>query len=464
MADPVRIIPLGGLGEVGKNMTVVEGDGGCLVIDAGLAFPRDEHLGVDLVLPDISYLADRGRPVDAVVLTHAHEDHVGGLPYLLREVDVPRIIGTKLTLGLVQSKLAEHKLADRTELVEVRPEDGPVEEGPFRLELVRMAHSIPDNAGVVVEVGGQRILHTSDYKLDHTPIDGFKTDVGRLAELGNLGVDLLLGDSTVPSDPATPGRRGSSGRRFARSSPCARAASLSRRSPRTSTACSRRSTSPSSPAARCASSDGRCGRTSISRALGYMEVPDDALVKPDELDNYAPERVLILCTGSQGEPMSALTRIAYRDHPTVEVERGDTVIISAKAVPGNELRVHDTINQLARAGAEVLHHEIAPVHVSGHGNSEEIRTVIGLVRPKAVMPVHGEYRMLAAQAQMARDAGVPASSIVLAENGSVVELSASGVRLADRVDSGVMFVDGLAVGDISTSRCVTGVDCPRTAW
>jgi ribonuclease J len=187
----------------------------------------------------------------------------------------------------------------------------------------------------------------------------------------------------------------------------------------------------------------------IARALGYMDVPDEALVKPDELDNYPPDKVLVLCTGSQGEPLSALTRIAYHDHPTVGVERGDTVIISAKAVPGNELRVHDTINELARAGAEVLHHEIAPVHVSGHGNAEEIRTIIGLVRPKAVMPVHGEYRMLAAQARMAQEAGVPASAIVLAENGSVVELSDGGVRVADRVDSGVTFVDGLAVGDIS---------------
>jgi ribonuclease J len=450
MSDPVRIIPLGGLGEVGKNMTVIEGDGGCLVIDAGLAFPRDEHLGVDLVLPDISYLADRGRPVDAVVLTHAHEDHVGGLPYLLREVDVPRIIGTRLTLGLVQSKLAEHKLTERTELVEVRPEDGPIEEGPFRLELVRMAHSIPDNAGVVVEVGGRRILHTSDYKLDHTPIDGFKTDVGRLAELGNLGVDLLLGDSTNAERPGYTGSERLVGDAFRQIIPL--------RKGRILVASFASNVHRMQQAVDVALESGRkvcvVGRSmrknlNIARALGYMEVPDEALVKPDELDNYAPDKVLILCTGSQGEPLSALTRIAYHDHPTVEVERGDTVIISAKAVPGNELRVHDTINQLARAGAEVLHHEIAPVHVSGHGNSEEIRTVIGLVRPKAVMPVHGEYRMLAAQAQMARDAGVPASSIVLAENGSVVELSADGVRLADRVDSGVMFVDGLAVGDIS---------------
>ena len=465
MADPVRIIPLGGLGEVGKNMTVIEGDGGCLVIDAGLAFPRDEHLGVDLVLPDISYLADRGRPIDAVVLTHAHEDHVGGLPYLLREVDVPRIIGTKLTLGLVQSKLAEHKLADRTELVEVRPEDGPVEEGPFRLELVRMAHSIPDNAGVVVEVGGQRIFHTSDYKVDHTPIDGFKTDVGRLAELGNLGVDLMLGDSTNAERPGYTGSERLVGEAFRQIIPL--------RKGRILVASFASNVHRMQQAVDVALESGRkvcvVGRSmrknlNIARALGYMEVPDDALVKPDELDNYPPDKVLILCTGSQGEPLSALTRIAYRDHPTVEVERGDTVIISAKAVPGNELRVHDTINQLARAGAEVLHHEIAPVHVSGHGNSEEIRTVIGLVRPKAVMPVHGEYRMLAAQAQMARDAGVPASSIVLAENGSVVELSAAacGSQIAWTPASCSSTASRSATS--RTSRCVTGGGCPRTAW
>jgi ribonuclease J len=450
VAQSVRIIPLGGLGEIGKNMTVVEGGGGCLVIDAGLAFPRDEHLGVDLLLPDISYLAERPGTIDAVVLTHAHEDHVGGLPYLLREVDVPKVIGTPLTLGLVQSKLAEHKLQSRTELVELRPEDGSIDVGPFRLELVRMAHSIPDNAAVVVQVDGYRILHTSDYKLDHTPVDGFRTDVGRLAELGNLGVDLMLGDSTNAERPGYTGSERLVGEAFRQIIPL--------RTGRILVASFASNVHRMQQAADVALECGRkvciVGRSmrknlNIARSLGYMQVPDDALVKPDDLGNYPPDKVLILCTGSQGEPLSALTRIAYHDHPSVEVERGDTVIISAKPVPGNELRVHDTINQLARAGAEVLHQEIAPVHVSGHGNSEEIRTVLGLVRPKAVMPVHGEYRMLAAQARMAQDAGVPANAIVLAENGSVVELSADGVRIADRVDSGVTFVDGLAVGDIT---------------
>jgi ribonuclease J len=446
----VRVIPLGGLGEIGKNMTVIETEGGVLVIDAGLAFPRDEHLGVDLVLPDISYLSERAAPVTAVVLTHAHEDHVGGLPYLLREVDVPRVYGTRLTLGLVASKLAEHRLSEKTELVEILPEDGPVDVSPFRIELVRMAHSVPDNAGVVVEAAGLRILHTSDYKLDHTPVDGFKTDVGRLAELGNAGVDLMLGDSTNAERPGFTGSERLVGEAFRQIIPL--------RKGRVLVASFASNVHRMQQAIDVALETGRkvcvIGRSmrknlNIARALGYMDVPDEALVKPDDLDNYAPHEVLVLCTGSQGEPMSALTRIAYHDHAALRAERGDTVIISAKPVPGNELRVHDTINALARAGAEVLHQDIAPVHVSGHGNSEEIRTVLALVRPRAVMPVHGEYRMLEAQARMAREAGVPANAVVLAENGSVVELDGGGARVVDHVDSGVTFVDGLAVGDIT---------------
>ena len=449
MADSVRIIPLGGLGEVGKNMTVVETDAGIVVIDAGLAFPRDEHLGVDLVLPDFSYLRDRARDVRAVVLTHAHEDHVGALPYLIREVGVPRVLATKLTLGLVQSKLDEHGLAQAVELQEVKPEDGPVALEPFRLELVRMAHSVPDNCAVVLEAAGFRILHTSDYKLDHTPVDGLKTDVGRLAELGNLGVDLLLGDSTNAERPGVTGSERLVGEAFRQIIPL--------RQGRVIVASFASNVHRMQQAIDVALEVGRkvavVGRSmrknlNIARNLGYIQVPEEALIKPDDLESYAPHEVLVLCTGSQGEPLSALTRIAYHDHPAVRVERGDTVIISAKPVPGNELRVHDTINGLARAGAEILHQEIAPVHVSGHANQEEIRTVLSLVRPKAVMPMHGEYRMLSAHARMAGEAGVPAGAIVLAENGSVVELSARGVGTVGRVDSGVTFVDGLGVGDI----------------
>ena len=449
MADSVRIIPLGGLGEVGKNMTVFETDEGSIVVDAGLAFPRDEHLGVDLVLPDFSYLADRPGSVHAVVLTHAHEDHVGALPYVLREMPIPEVIGTRLTLGLVQSKLDEHGVSSRTEIREARPEDGPLDVGPFRLELVRMAHSVPDNVAVLIETKGLRILHTSDYKLDHTPVDGFRTDVGRLADIGNRGVDLLLGDSTNAERPGYTGSERLVGEAFRQIIPLRKGrvlvASFASNVHRMQQAID--------VALECGRKVCIVGRSmrknlNIARSLGYMEVPDGALIRPDDLDEYAPEEVLVLCTGSQGEPMSALTRIAYHDH-SVRVDRGDTVIISAKPVPGNELRVHDTINHLARAGAEVLHQEIAPVHVSGHGNAEEIRTVISLVRPKAVMPIHGEFRMLSAQARMAREAGVPADSIVLAENGSVVELSSGGARIVDRVDSGVTFVDGLAVGDVS---------------
>jgi ribonuclease J len=446
---PLRITPLGGLGEVGKNLMVYESDGEIVVVDAGLAFPRDEHLGVDLVLPDLSYLRDRADRIRAVLLTHAHEDHVGALPYLMREVNVPEVWGTRLTLGLLQSKLDEHGLAQASELREARPEDGPVEIGSFRAEFIRMAHSVPDTVAIALEAGGLRILHTGDYKLDHTPVDGLRTDVGRLAEIGNRGVDLMLGDSTNAERPGFTGSERLVGEAFRQIIPT--------RQGRVLVASFASNVHRMQQAVDVAVETGRkvciIGRSmrknlNIARNLGYLEAPEDTFIRPQELEELAPHEAMVLCTGSQGEPMSALTRIAYKDHPTVTVERGDTVILSAKPVPGNELRVHDTINRLAKGGAEVLHQEIAPVHVSGHGNAEEIRTVIGLVRPKAVMPVHGEFRMLAAHAQLARDGGVPAGSIVLAENGSVVELDESGPRVVDRVETGVTFVDGLGVGDV----------------
>src|SRR5206468_4328601 len=350
MPEAMRIIPLGGLGEVGKNMTVYEYGDDAIVVDAGLAFPRDEHLGVDLILPDFTYLRDRGRPVRAVILTHAHEDHVGSLPYLLREVPVDEVWATRLTLGLVKSKLDEHGLLRASELRELEPEGGQLVLGGFRTEFVRMAHSVPDAVAIVLETDAGRVLHTGDWKLDHTPVDGLATDVA--VEVGRKV--CVVGRSMRKN-------------------------------------------------------------LNIARNLGYIDMPEDVLIRPAELDEYEPGQVLILCTGSQGEPLWALVRIAYGDHPGVHVERGDTVIISARPVPGNELRVHDAINQLAKLGAEVLHQENAPVHVSGHGHAAELRTMISLVRPKAMMPVHGEFRMLAAHARLAEEGGVPTEAIVLAE-------------------------------------------------
>jgi ribonuclease J len=448
MSDVLRVIPLGGLGEVGKNMTVYEMGGELIVVDAGMAFPRDEHLGVDVILPDFGYLRDKN--VRAVLLTHAHEDHVGALPFLMREIKVNEIWGTRLTLGLVKSKLDEHGLLRAAELREADPDGAPVEIGPFKLEFIRMAHSIPDCVGIAIETRAGRVFHTGDWKLDHTPVDGLRTDVGRLAELGNRGVDLLLGDSTNAERPGFTRSERVVGEAFKQIIPA--------RSGRILVSSFASNIHRMQQAIEVGVDSGRkivvVGRSmrrnmNVARNLGYVEVPEDALVKPASLDEIPAHQQLILCTGSQGEPLSALTRIAYNDHPAIKVERGDTVIMSSRPVPGNELRVHDTINRLTKNGAEVLHEENADVHVSGHARSEELRTLLSLIRPKAVMPIHGEYRMQAAHARLAQDAGVPASSIVICENGDVVELSREGVRIADRVEVGVTYVDGLGVGDIT---------------
>jgi ribonuclease J len=448
MDDVLRVIPLGGLGEVGKNMTVYETGGETIVVDAGMSFPRDEHLGVDVILPDFGYLHD--RRVRAVVLTHAHEDHVGALPFLMREVRIDEIWATRLTLGLVKSKLDEHGLLRAAELREADPEGGPVDVGPFRLEFIRMAHSIPDAVGIAIETRAGRVFHSGDWKLDHTPVDGLRTDVGRLADLGNRGVDLLLADSTNAERPGFTRSERVVGEAFRQIIPARHGRVLI-----TSFASNiHRMQQAIDVGVDCRRKIVVVGRSmrrnmNVARNLGYVEMPDDILVKPADLDDLPAGEQLVLCTGSQGEPLSALTRIAYDDHPAIKIERGDTVILSARPVPGNELRVHDTINQLTKRGAEVLHEENADVHVSGHGRAEELRTLISLIRPKAVMPIHGEYRMQAAHARLAQEAGVPSSSIVLAENGDVVELSREGARIVDRIEAGVTFVDGLGVGDIS---------------
>jgi ribonuclease J len=448
MADVLRVIPLGGLGEVGKNMTVYEIGDDRIVVDAGMSFPRDEHLGVDLILPDFGYL--HTKRIRAVVLTHAHEDHVGALPFLMREVRIEEIWATRLTLGLVKSKLDEHGLLRAAELREVDPEGAAINLGPFKLEFIRMAHSVPDCVGIAIETSAGRVFHTGDWKLDHTPVDGLRTDVGRLAELGNRGVDLLLGDSTNAERPGFTRSERVVGEAFRQIIP--------QRRGRVLVSSFASNIHRMQQAIDVATDTGRrvvvVGRSmrrnmNVARNLGYVNVPEDMLVKPADLDDVPPGEQLILCTGSQGEPLSALTRIAYNDHPAIKVERGDTVIISARPVPGNELRVHDAINRLTKNGAEVLHEENADVHVSGHARAEELRTLLSLIRPKAVMPIHGEFRMQAAHAKLAQEAGVPASSIVIAENGDVVELSSSGVRIADHIEAGVTFVDGMGVGDIS---------------
>jgi ribonuclease J len=445
----LKVIPLGGLGEIGKNMTAYESAEDIVVVDAGLAFPRDEQLGVDLVLPDFGYLRERAGRVRAIVLTHGHEDHVGALPYLMREVPVREIWGTRLTLGLVQSKLDEHGLLRAAELREADPEGEPAQIGAFRIEFVRMAHSIPDTVALLLETPAGRVVHTGDYKIDHTPIDGIKTDVGRLAEIGNRGVDLLVADSTNAERPGVTLSERVVGEAFRQLIPVRRGRVLVS-SFATNLHRMQQAIDVAVEVGRKVAVVGRSMRKNlnIGRNLGYIDVPDDVLVRLPDLDEYPPEHLLVLCSGSQGEPLSALTRIAYNDHPAVRVERGDTVIISAKPIPGNELRVHDTINGLARLGAEVLHEENALVHTSGHANAEEIRTMLSLVRPKAVLPVHGEFRMLAAHARLAEEAGVPTESIVLGENGTVVELTRDGVRVVDHVEAGVTFVDGLGVGDV----------------
>jgi ribonuclease J len=378
MADALRIIPLGGLGEVGKNMTVYELDDEILVVDAGLAFPRDEHLGVDLLLPDISYL--EGRHVRAVVLTHGHEDHVGGLPYLLREVDVDAVIATPLTLALVKSKLDEHGLGQKAELVAASPGDEPLDLGPFRVELVRVAHSIPDStpswsrpsrAGSSIPATGSSTTRLSTVSR--------RTSASSRRSATEASTSCSATRRT-PSGPETPGSERLVGDAFRSIFPlkpgkilvASFASNIHRmqQAADVGVECGRRSSS----------SGARCGRTSTSRGnLGYVSFPEDAIVNPDEAAQLPGERLLVLCTGSQGEPMSALTRIAYGDHKAGPVEPETRSIISAKPVPGNELRVHDSINQLARAGAEVLHEEIAPVHVSGHACQEELRTMLSLL-------------------------------------------------------------------------------------
>ena len=446
--EQVRLIPLGGLGEVGKNMMVVEYGDDIIIIDAGLMFPDDEMFGVDLVIPDTSYLNDKKQRIRGIFITHGHEDHIGSLPYVLPMLDFPPIYATRLTQGLIQVKLKEHKLLEKVAINVVTPGD-QVSIGKCLVEIVRVNHSVPDAVALAIHTPIGTIVHTGDYKFDHTPTDGRPADFGALARLGNAGVLLMMGDSTRVETPGyTPSERvinDSFDKIFANAPGriiIATFASLLSRVQQVIDTATRYE--------RVVALVGRSMVNNVQMAieLGYLNLPKSMMIRAEDINKFPPERVVIICTGSQGEPTSALTRIANQDHRLVRIQQNDSVILSATPVPGNEKMVNRTINNLFRQGAEVYYQSIANVHVSGHAAQEELKLMLNLLRPTYVMPVHGEYRQLILHAKLAYSLGIPEDHIVVAEDGDIVEVTPESVKVADHVACGNVFVDGLGVGDI----------------
>jgi ribonuclease J len=446
-ASRLRYLPLGGLGEVGINMWALEWEKQVLVVDAGLMFPHEDMLGIDLVLPDISYLLDQGREVLGIFLSHGHEDHIGGLPYVLKKLNVP-VYGTRLTLGLVKPKLKEHRILREADLREVRVGDS-VQLGPFRVETVAVCHSIPDAVALSIETPVGRVVYTSDFKLDETPPDGLPTDMARFRKLGDEGVLLLLSDSTNSE------RGGRSGSERDLHAPFERifgeapgrivvanfASNIHRiqHLVRMAAQFERR-----------VAVVGRSLQTNFktARELGFLKVPDGLTVKLEDTATLSPSKLLLLTAGSQGEPMSALARFAAQRHPFVNVLKGDWVVISARPIPGNERMVHHTVNNLYRHGARVFYSEVGNVHVTGHAQRDELREMLDAVRPRYFIPVHGEYRQLVQHSEIAREAGLGEDRIVVVEDGEAVELDATSIARGAKVSTGLVFVDGLGVGDV----------------
>jgi ribonuclease J len=447
----VRVLPLGGLGEIGKNMTVVEHDGRIVVVDVGLRFPTPEMVGIDLVLPDFSYLRERASDIEAIVVTHGHEDHLGALPWVLRELgatQMPPVYGGALTIAMARSKLDEHKLKE-VELNEV--EDGEeLELGPFTLELVHMTHSIPDASAVALGTELGTVLVTGDYKFDQTPVDGPPADVSRLAELGREGVLLLCGDSTnVDRDGFSPSESVVGPHleeAFARCEGRIVVTSFASNIHRV-----QQVVDAAAALDRKVSLVGRSMRKNvgIGRTLGHIEVPDGMLVGPREINDFPDERVVIISTGSQGEPLSALRRMAYRDHRQVELREGDTVVFSATPIPGNERAVNETIDRLYHIGCDVVTPRDAPVHASGHGYAEEIKLMLNLVKPRYVMPFHGDFKRLRLHAQLAEAVGIAPENTYQGENGLPLDIDERGARFGSPEQSGMIFVDGVEIGEMA---------------
>jgi ribonuclease J len=441
VSSALRVLPLGGLGEIGKNMTVVEYDGRIIVVDVGLRFPTPEMVGIDLVLPDFSYLRERARDIEAIVVTHGHEDHLGALPWVLRELGqqrMPPVYGGALTVAMARSKLDEHKLRD-VEINEVDPGES-FELGPFSLELVHMTHSIPDSSAVALGTDLGTVLITGDYKFDQTPVDGPPADVSRLAELGREGVLLLCGDSTNVDRPGFSPSESVVGPHleevFARCEGRIVVTSFASNIHRV-----QQVVDAAYALDRKVALVGRSMRKNvgIGRTLGHIEVPDGMLVGPREIGDFPDERVVIISTGSQGEPLSALRRMAYRDHPQVELKSGDTVVFSATPVPGNERAVNETIDRLYHIGCDVVTTRDAP----------EVKLMLNLVKPRYVMPFHGDFKRLRLHAQLAEAVGVPPRDIFQGDNGLPLDIDERGARFGSKEQAGMIFVDGVEIGELA---------------
>ena len=447
-SNTLRVLPLGGLGEIGKNMTVVEYDGKIVIVDTGLMFPTAEMHGIDLVLPDFSYLRDRADDIEAIVLTHGHEDHVGALPYVLREIGIPPVIyGGLLTIGMVRSKLDEHKLGDKAPLEEL-PAGERVRRGPFELELVHLAHSIPDMRGVLITTELGSMLMTGDYKFDQTPVDGRPADISRLAEIGRDGLLLLAGDSTNADRPGVAPSESSVGPALLQ-----QFAQCEGRIIVTSFASNIHRVQQVIDAAvaldRKVALVGRSMRKNFNIAsnLGMTRAPQGVFIQPREIENFPDEKVVVVSTGSQGEPLSALRRMANNDHRDVQLHAGDTVVFSATPVPGNERAVNETIDRIYEIGATVITAKDAPIHASGHGYREELKLMLNLTKPRYVMPVHGDHQRIRLHAALAESVGVPTENIFKGRNGLPLEIDPDGARFGEDLHIGKMYVDGVNIGD-----------------
>jgi ribonuclease J len=444
----LKVIPLGGLGEIGKNMMVLEYENDIIIIDAGLMFPEEEMLGIDLVIPDLSYVVENKEKVRGIIITHGHEDHIGALPYLLPQLNNAPVYATRLTHGLIRVKLKERKTREGVNL-KVLNTGKEISLGRFKVELFPVCHSIPDATGAIIHTPEGVVIHSGDFKIDYTPVSGRSTDLSRLAQLGAQGVLLLLSDSTYAELPGyTPSER-----IVGESLEHVIASATGRVIVTTFSSLISRIQQVIDAAAKYQRRVFIVGRSMsdtvrIALELGYLNAPDGVLGRIDEIRGLPPEKIVLVTTGSQGEPTSALVRMANRDHRHVNIQRGDTIILSATPVPGNESLVNRTVDSLFKQGAQVMYDKLGQVHVHGHGSQEELKLILNLVKPKFFVPVHGEYRHLSLHARLAESVGIPAENIFVLEDGDVLELSAGTAKVNGKVGSGHVYVDGLSVGDI----------------